>query len=101
MSFDVSHMTLLNHGLSPEPGRSVRLSTGEASFADTLKEYVQGVADLGSKADKQIEALSRGEATDPHQIMLAVEKANLSLDLQIEIRNKLLDAYHELARTPL
>lgn len=101
MSFDVSSMALLNRGMLPEPGRTVRLSSGEASFADTLKEYVQGVAEMSREADMQIESLSRGEATDPHQIMLAVEEANLALDLLIEIRNKLLDAYQELARTPI
>ena len=39
-----------------------------------------------------------GEATDLHEVMIAVEKARTSFDLLMEIRNKTIDVYREIMR---
>ncbi len=81
--------------------RSERAVGPSMSFRDTLAEYVRNVGELERTADDHIQAMARGEAVDPHTIMLALEEANLALDLLIELRNKLLEAYQELSRTPI
>ena len=39
-----------------------------------------------------------GEITDVHQVMMAVEEANLAFNLMMEIRGKVIDAYQEMMR---
>ena len=66
---------------------------------DTLQTALGEVARLDQVADAHVQALAAGQPADPHEIMLAVEQANMALDLVIEVRNRLLEAYQELSRT--
>jgi flagellar hook-basal body complex protein FliE len=72
-----------------------------ASFMDTLKDYVGEVSRLDKTADAHVQALAAGKPADPHEIMMAVEQANMALDLLIEVRNRLLETYQELTRTQI
>ena len=72
-----------------------------ASFAETLKGYLNEVGALEKTAELQIQGLANGEITNVHQVMLAVEEANVALDLLIQIRNRLLEAYKELTSTSM
>lgn len=44
------------------------------------------------------EKLARGENVDLHQVMIASQKANITLQATIEIRNKVIEAYQEIMR---
>ncbi len=91
---------LIRPGATPDGlGSRGGAPAGGASFAETLKGYLQDVTRLEQEADMQVQALADGKLSDPHQVMMAVEEANMALDLLIEIRNKLLEAYQELSRT--
>jgi len=68
------------------------------SFGDMLKEFVSDVNTLQAEAGKAIEKMVAGEATDIHDVMIAVEKAKTSFELLMELRNKTIDAYRELMR---
>ncbi len=72
-----------------------------SSFADILKGYVNEVGKMEKDADKLISGVASGDVTDVHQVMMAVEEANMALDLLVSIRNKLLEAYQELARSAM
>ena len=52
------------------------------------------------QADAQVRRSLLGEG-DVHETMLALEKANLSLRVLIQVRNKLVQAYEELSRMPM
>ena len=75
-------------------------STG-VSFNDTLKSYVNEANDLQIKADRDIQRMIAGEDIDAHQVMIAVEKANTSFEMVMEIRNKMLEAYREIMRSSM
>ncbi len=68
------------------------------SFADTLKNYIKSVNDDQINANKSIEKFLRGEEKDIHNTMISIEKADISLQLFTQIRNKVIDAYKELMR---
>jgi flagellar hook-basal body complex protein FliE len=68
------------------------------SFDETLSEFVTDVNSLQSQAGQAIEKMATGEATDIHEVMVAVEKAKTSFELLMELRNKTVDAYKELIR---
>ncbi|MBD3321483.1 MAG: flagellar hook-basal body complex protein FliE [Chitinivibrionales bacterium] len=71
------------------------------SFKDTLKGVMKDVNDMQVKADKSIEKMVAGEITDVHQVMTAVQEANVAFNTMMEIRNKVMDAYQELMRMRL
>jgi len=73
----------------------------EESFSNVLKKFVADVNNLQKKADVSIEKLAAGEVADVHQVMVAVEEANLALELMLEIRNRIVDAYQEIMRMPV
>lgn len=68
-------------------------TSGSSSFADVLKRMVSDVSHLNDTAQNAIAAFVRGEDVELHQVMAAVEEANLSLEMLVEIKNQFVDAY--------
>ncbi|WP_298837134.1 flagellar hook-basal body complex protein FliE [Clostridium sp.] len=68
-------------------------SNSGISFLDTLKEKLDGVNDKQIEADDITQKFIKGDETDVQKVMLATQEAKLSLDLAVQIRNKLVDAY--------
>ncbi|MBW1778359.1 MAG: flagellar hook-basal body complex protein FliE [Deltaproteobacteria bacterium] len=50
------------------------------------------------EADHAILKLGQGRSQDLHDVMIAMEKADLSLRLLVQVRNKMVDAYQEIMR---
>lgn len=67
-------------------------------FLDTLKEKLNEVNDQQIEADNLTQKFIKGEEDDIHKVMLSAEEAKLSLELAVQIRNKLVDAYGEFNR---
>ncbi|MBD3160984.1 MAG: flagellar hook-basal body complex protein FliE [Candidatus Eisenbacteria bacterium] len=65
-------------------------------FSDLLKKAINDASDLQADAKGLIEAFLRGEPVEIHQLMAAAEEASLSLELLVELRNKLTDAYRTI-----
>ncbi|KPC99909.1 Flagellar hook-basal body complex protein FliE [Geobacillus sp. BCO2] len=53
------------------------------------------------QADALTEKLVRGENVQLHDVMIAAQKASITLQLTLEIRNKAIEAYQEMMRMPL
>lgn len=70
----------------------------DAGFADMLKSFCQTVNTKINTADRKMEAFATGQPMDIHEVVIATEKADLSLKFLIQIRNKLLDGYQEIMR---
>ena len=68
------------------------------NFKDTLSKFVKSVNDLQTKAADTETSFLKGEITDVHQVMIAVEEASVAFELLMEIRNKLLDSYQQIIR---
>jgi flagellar hook-basal body complex protein FliE len=71
------------------------------SFMETLKEKLDAVNDKQIHAEVVTEKFIKGDDVDIHQVMLATEEAKLSLQLAVQIRNKLVEAYQEINRMQL
>jgi flagellar hook-basal body complex protein FliE len=63
------------------------------SFGDVLGRALTDASDLQDDAQRIIGAFLRGEPVELHQVMAASEEAAISLELLVEVRNKLADAY--------
>lgn len=66
------------------------------SFIDTLKEKLNDVNDKQIQSDQTTEAFIKGDDVDVHQVMLSAAEAKMSLQMAVQVRNKLVDAYQEL-----
>jgi len=71
---------------------------GRPSFAALLQEGLAQVNALQSEADNAIWRLATGQADNLHEVMIAVERASIALELTIAIRNRLIEAYQEIMR---
>ena len=77
-------------------GRGAVGGAGGPSFADTLKMALGEVSSLQDGAKDAIGAFVRGEEVELHEVMAATEEAGIALELLIEIRNKLTEAYRSV-----
>lgn len=67
-------------------------------FGEWLKQALAKVSAAELDAQTAGLALAAGEDVELHQVMLATEKANLMLQLTLQVRNKVLEAYQEIMR---
>lgn len=72
--------------------------SGEKSFADTLKDAVNSVNTMQKDADKKAEELATGKNHNVAEVMIAAEKADISLKLMVQVRNKIIEAYQEIMK---
>lgn len=72
------------------------LVDGGPSFGQTLKRALGEVSELQEGAADVIGAFLRGEPVEVHDVMAATEEAGIALELLIEIRNKLTEAYRTI-----
>jgi flagellar hook-basal body complex protein FliE len=68
------------------------------SFATVLGRMVEEVNARQGIATDAVAALQSGQNVSLHQAVIAMEEANISFQLMVEVRNKLLDSYQELMR---
>jgi flagellar hook-basal body complex protein FliE len=73
--------------------RSMLPPAGGESFGDTLKRAINQVSDAQDVSQDYIQRFVRGEPVELHQVMAATEEAQISLEMLVELRNKVLDAY--------
>ncbi|MCD6190559.1 MAG: flagellar hook-basal body complex protein FliE [Sulfurimonas sp.] len=76
-------------------------ATGGEAFAQQLKSAISEVNELQVSGENTLADLATGQVKDLHQAALAIGKAETSMKLMLEIRNKALNAYKELGRTQL
>ncbi|MDN5346743.1 MAG: flagellar hook-basal body complex protein FliE [Clostridia bacterium] len=90
-------------GVTPPPrpqGEIVSQGTvaALASFKEVLGKYLEEINFLQQRADSLSQHYLAGQVEDLHQVMLAAEQANLALQLAVQVRNKIIEAYQEIAR---
>ena len=73
-------------------------SAGAASFADTLSKAVGEINAKQVAASDAVNGLLSGQQVSLHQAMISMQEANVSFQLMVEVRNKLLESYQELMR---
>ncbi len=82
----------------PKVFSTERLPGEVPSFDALLQESLVKVNTLHKTADRETQRLALGDVEDISQVVTAVSQAELALKLVVEIRNKLVDAYQEIAR---
>ncbi|NPU96776.1 MAG: flagellar hook-basal body complex protein FliE [Candidatus Omnitrophica bacterium] len=68
------------------------------SFVELLKRSIYEVNQLQDQAGDKVQKLVTGEISNIHEVMIATEEAGIALNLLLQIRNQLLQAWDELKR---
>ena len=72
-------------------------SAGEPDFQDVLKKAVLSVNEAQNSAQAKVQSFSTGESNMTlEEVMVSMQKANLSFQTMIAVRNRLVDAYKEV-----
>lgn len=87
-----------NNKLSATARPSITPFEAQKSFASVLKETLNNVNKAQLQSDAMTEKLARGENVDLHQVMIASQKASITLQATLEVRNKVVEAYQEMMR---
>jgi len=72
--------------------------SGGPSFSDVLKNAVYQVDELHNDAAAQVSSLLQGGGADVNNVMIAVEKADVSFQLMMQVRNKIVSAYQDIEK---
>ena len=85
----------------PEIRRPSQLEkeSGGGTFGEILKDAISTTNALQKQSDSEIQKLMTGESQDLHATLIAVQKADLSFQMMMQVRNKLVAAYQEIMRT--
>ena len=77
---------------------SAEASKNATSFSDLLRQSVDQVNQDQAQADMAVKELVAGRSKNLHETMLTIERADVSLRLMMQVRNKIIDAYKEIMK---
>lgn len=72
--------------------------SSESGFSSVLSNAVNTVDQLHNSAAQQVSSLLQGGGADLNQVMVAVEKADVSFQLMMQVRNKIVSAYQDIEK---
>lgn len=84
----------------PATTTGVAASDGTAGFGEVLGQLVDAVETSGAAANTAVARMVEGTG-DVHDAMIAIQRADLMLQLTVQVRNKVVQAYQELSRMPV
>lgn len=91
------------YSITPPTGHEAAAPSGQvgregSQFLDSLKSAISQVNDVQLEAGRAVDALMTGQTENVHQTMVALQKADASFQLMMQVRNKLVAAYEEMNR---
>ncbi len=83
------------------PAKNMKPPSEKTSFVDSVKKGMESVQKTQADADDKIKESLSGKETDLSEVMISALKAEVSMQLTLQVRNKALDAYQEITRMPI
>jgi len=97
----VDSITSAAPGAAGRTGREGSSAAGGVSFGDVLNRALETVNEAQIKADEAIKGFLAGEVDDQHQVVVAMKEAEIWMQLTVQTRNRLIEAYQEIFRMPV
>ena len=103
MMNNISFLTNVNGGVQNNVTPSINKENkigkeGSTSFTEMIQKTIETVDQTSKEADTIISEMATGKNIDIHNAMIAVEKADISFQFIMQLRNKMLAAYQEINR---
>lgn len=73
-------------------------SAASGEFRGLLEGAIQKVEQTGQVATQAVERFLAGDGEELHSAILAVQRADLTFELGLQVRNKVVSAYQEIMR---
>ena len=70
-------------------------------FGALLKDAISTVNDLSNKSSSEIQKIITGETDELHTAVIAMQRADVSFQMMMQVRNKIVQAYQEVLRMPV
>jgi flagellar hook-basal body complex protein FliE len=86
--------------LGPSSAPAAGAATGGGDFGSSLAALLESAESSAGDANQAVAAMTDGSG-DVHAAMLALHRAEVSLQLTVQVRNKLVQAYQDLMRMPI
>jgi flagellar hook-basal body complex protein FliE len=79
------------------------ITSGESAtdFSAILKNTLNEVNDMQIKSDQAMSDIATGRVKDLHSAAITIDKAEISMKMMLEVRNKAINAYKEILKTPM
>lgn len=87
--------------LQTNSGKSAGAVELGKSFGDMLNQAVQQLSEQEKVVGELNDSFIRGETVDVHQLLINAERLSLGLDMTVQIRNKVVEAYQDIMRTQI
>lgn len=98
----ISAVSLMTPQIQPtNESTKVNIATpyeAQQSFAASLKDAINNVNTQQMQSDIMTKKLISGENVELHEVMIASQKASITLNATLEVRNKVIEAYQEIMR---
>ena len=83
--------------MMPTPTTPTPAAAGTSSFGNLLNEAIEQVNDVEKSSQNELQKFLSNES-DLHSVMIALEKADLSFQTMMQVRNKFVQAYQEIMK---
>jgi flagellar hook-basal body complex protein FliE len=93
MSFPISPIGSVSPIAPLDPNQKAR-----SGFSSVLEAAMLTVGGLDNTASKSVEAFLSGEGDDLHRTIMAAQRAELAMELLLQVRNRVVQAYQEVMR---
>ena len=98
ISFSPAALRRFDTGTVSRTAEAATKSEKTVSFGEWLEKSVAEVNESQVKSDNSIADFLTGKGSGLHETMMAVEKADISMRLLVQVRNKAVEAYKEIMR---
>jgi flagellar hook-basal body complex protein FliE len=78
------------------PQSSLETNPSGPSFGELLSRGLNNVSEAQTQSSDMIASFLRGDPVELHQVMASAEEAGIAVDLLVQLRNKLTDAYRTI-----
>lgn len=84
--------------IQPKENPGIGAADLSKQFGSYLNDAISNLNEQQIAVDQLNQSFVKGELSDVHQLTIASEKAALGLELTVQIRNKVLEAYQDIMR---
>lgn len=81
-----------------QPADTNPVAKAKSDFSKVIQSTINQAITSEHQSDQAIADLQSGDANSLHEVMISVEKADISLKMLVQFRNKALQAYEEVMR---
>lgn len=98
---DIFSNIIDNNYINKNINEEQSIDDSKIKFDDVISQAINKVNGTQVEANNMVEGLIKGEDVSMHDVMLSMQESQISMQLMLEVRNKLFEAYKELSGVQL